>query len=184
MNTYRVGKLLFVCGKMAAGKSTLCTELAAREDAVLVVQDDLLGALYPGEFVDLAAFVKYSNRLQRALTPHIVALLTKGISVVLDFGANTKRQRAWYRDLIETSDCDHELHFIVASDELCKRQLRKRSQERGLSPGAKWTTEADFEAVTAYFDPPAADEGFNVIRHERHEPRTDKSAGPPPPDVK
>ena len=141
MDTHRRGKLLFICGKMAAGKSTLSKELAAREDAVHLPQDGLLEALYPGEFVDLAAFVKYSTRLQSVLTPHIVALLTKGVSVVLDFPANTKRQRAWFRQLIEMSGSDHELHFIVASDELCKRQLKQRSQKLGLPPGAKWTTE-------------------------------------------
>ena len=126
------------------------------------------GPLYPGELNDLADFVNYSTRLQSVLTPHIGALLTKGVSVVLDFPANTKRQRAWFRQLIEMSGSDHELHFIVASDELCKRQLKQRSQELGLPLGAKWTTEADFEEVTAYFDSPAVDEGFNVIRHERH----------------
>jgi predicted kinase len=163
----RRGKLLFMCGKIAAGKSTLSKELAAREDAVHLDQDGLWGALYPGEFTDLAALVKYSTRLQSVLTAHIVALLTKGVSVVLDFPANTKRQRAWFRQLIEMSGSGHELHFIVASDEACKRQLKQRSQELGLPPDAKWTTEADFEEITAYFDPPAADEGFNVIRHER-----------------
>ena len=168
MQTDRRAKLLFICGKMAAGKSTLSKELAAREDAVHLAQDGLLEALYPGEFIDLATFVKYSTRLQCVLTPHIVALLTKGVSVVLDFAANTKRQRAWFRQLIEMSGSDHELHFIVASDELCKRQLKQRSEELGLPPGAKWTTEAHFEEVTAYFDPPVVDEGFNVVRHERH----------------
>ena len=168
MDTHRGGRLLFICGKMAAGKSTLSKELAAREDAVHFAQDGLLEGLYPGEFIELAAFVKYSTRLQSVLTPHIVALLTKGISVVLDFPANTKTQRAWFRQLIEMSGSDHELHLIVASDELCKRQLKQRSEALGLPPGAKWTTEADFEEVTAYFDPPAVDEGFNVIRHERH----------------
>jgi predicted kinase len=168
MDAHRRGKLLFICGKMAAGKSTLSKELAAREDAVHLSLDGLLGALYPGELIDLAAFVKYSTRLQSVLTPHIVALLTKGVSVVLDFPANTKRQRAWFRQLLEMSGSDHELHFIMASDEVCKRQLKQRSQELGLPPDAKWTTEADFEEVTAYFDPPAVDEGFNIIRHERH----------------
>jgi len=168
MDTHRSGRLLFIRGKRAAGKSTLSKELAAREDAVHFAQDGLLEGLYPGEFIELAAFVKYSTRLQSVLTPHIVALLTKGISVVLDFPANTKTQRAWFRQLIEMSGSDHELHLIVASDELCKRQLKQRSEELGLPPGAKWTTEADFEEVTAYFDPPAVDEGFNVIRHERH----------------
>ena len=56
-------------------------------------------------------------------------------------------------------------HFIDASDDVCKRQLRERSA--GLPAGTPWTTEGEFDAITAYFQPPAADEGFNVIRHER-----------------
>jgi predicted kinase len=35
-------KLMFLCGKMAAGKSTLARELAERENAVLLVQDEFL----------------------------------------------------------------------------------------------------------------------------------------------
>lgn len=58
---------------MAAGKSPVSKELAAREDAVHLEQDGLLRARYPGEFIDLTAFVKYSIRLQSVLTPHIVA---------------------------------------------------------------------------------------------------------------
>ena len=60
---------------------------------------------------------------------------------------------------------EHELHFIDASDDVCKRQLRERS--KGLPPGTRWTTDAEFDAITAYFEPPAPDEYFNVVRHER-----------------
>jgi shikimate kinase len=34
-------KLIFFCGKMAAGKSTLARDLADRKNTVLLVQDDL-----------------------------------------------------------------------------------------------------------------------------------------------
>jgi predicted kinase len=83
-------KLIFFCGKTAAGKSTLARELAEREKALLVVQDEFLDALFPGEIIDVQGFVKYSCRLKNALTPHICALLSKGISVVLDFPGNTR----------------------------------------------------------------------------------------------
>jgi shikimate kinase len=49
----RKAKLLFLCGKMAAGKSTLSRELAGRENAVLLVQDEFLERLFPGEIVDI-----------------------------------------------------------------------------------------------------------------------------------
>ena len=160
-----MSKLIFLCGKMAAGKSTLARDLAAREDAVLIVQDDFLDRLYPGEINDLKDFARCASRLRDALGPHVSELLSKGIPVVLDFPANTTAQRAWYRGILERAKVEHELHFVDASDALCKSQLRQRSKD--LPPGTPWTTEADFDAVTAYFQAPRDDEGFNVIRHAR-----------------
>lgn len=150
---------------MAAGKSTLARELAARKSAVLLVQDEFLGRLFPGEITDIPGFVKYSARLRDALAPHVSALLVHGISVVLDFPGNTRVQRAWFRQLFEAAAAEHELHYVDASDSLCKRQLRDRS--RDLPPGSAWTSDAEFEAITAYFQPPADDEGFNVIHYRR-----------------
>ena len=158
-------KLIVFCGKMAAGKSTLSRALAEQEQAVLLVQDEWLSHLFPGEILDVPDYLRCSARLNAALTPLIASLLSRGISVVLDFPGNTTKQRAWFRQLFEAAGVEHELHFIDAPDDVCKRQLRERSA--GLPAGTPWTTEAEFDAITAYFQPPAADEGFNVIRHER-----------------
>ena len=100
-----------------------------------------------------------------AIGPHVVALLTLDTSVVLDFPGNTRSQRAWFRELFEQAGVEHELHFIDASDALCKRQLKERSKD--LPPGTPWTSEAEFDMIMAHFLPPAEDEGFNVIRHHR-----------------
>jgi predicted kinase len=119
-------KLIFLCGKMAAGKSTLARGLAEREHAVLLVQDQFLDSLYPGEITDIPGFVKASSRLKNAIEPHVCALLAQGISVVLDFPGDTKSQRAWFRRIFERASVGHELHFVDASDALCKSQLRER----------------------------------------------------------
>ena len=158
-------KLMFLCGKMAAGKSTLARELAEREKAILLEQDELLDSLYPGEITDIPGFVKSSSRLRNALEPHVCALLAKGIPVVLDFPGNTKAQRAWFRGMFERANVGHELHFVDASDALCKSQLKERS--KNLPPGTPWTTDAEFDAITVYFQAPSEDEGFTVVRHER-----------------
>lgn len=163
-NASTSARLIFFCGKMAAGKSTLARELAQREHAVLLVQDELLESLYPSEITDIPEFIKCSSRLKKALAPHICALLSKGISVVLDFPGNTKAQRAWFRELFERANVDHELHFIDVSDAVAKSQLKNRSKD--LPPGTPWTTEAEFESITLYFQSPSEDEGFNVVRHE------------------
>jgi len=160
-------KLIVLCGKMAAGKSTLARDLADRENAVLLVQDEFLDRLFPGEIIDIPGFVTCSSRLKNALGPHVCALLSKGISVVLDFPGNTRAQRAWFRELFERANAEHELHFVDASDALCKSQLKERSRSKGLPAGTPWTTDAEFEAITGYFQSPAPDERFNVVRHER-----------------
>lgn len=157
--------LIFLCGKMAAGKSTLARDLAQRERAVLLREDEFLGRLFPGEITSIQAYVTCSSRLKNALAPHICALLSMGISVVLDFPGNTKAQRAWFRELVERANVPHELHFIDASDDVCKRQLKERS--KGLPVGTRWTTDAEFDAMTSYFQPPSVDEGFNMVRHAR-----------------
>jgi predicted kinase len=158
-------KLYFMCGKMAAGKSTYAKQLAWNQNALLLVQDEFVAALFPGEIRDVPSFVKYSGRLKDALSNHICDLLSRGISVVLDFPGNTRNQRKWFRDLLERANVEHELHYIDASDDLCKRQLRQRSE--ALPAGSAWTTDAEFELITAYFQAPADDECFNVVRRER-----------------
>ena len=156
-------KLIFFCGKMAAGKSTLATRLTERENAILLVQDELSETLFPGLVVNVATYLEYAGRINRMVAPQVAAILLKGVSVVLDFPANTRNQRAWFRGIIDSTGVEHELHFVDTSDEVCKAQLKARSAH--LPPGTKWTTEEDFELVTSHFVAPAADEGFNVIVH-------------------
>ena len=160
-----MAKLIFFCGKMAAGKSTLAKQLAAREHAVVLSQDNLLERLFPGEIVNIPNYIKFAGRLNSAIGPHVVTLLTLGTSVVLDFPGNTRSQRAWFRELFEQAGVEHELHVIDAPDALCKRQLKERSKH--LPAGTPWTSEAEFDMIMAHFLPPAEDERFNVIHHHR-----------------
>ena len=158
-------KLIFFCGKMAAGKSTLAKQLAARENAVLISQDELSETLFPGMVVNVATYLEYSGRINKMVAPIVVSILSKGISVVLDFPANTRNQRAWFRSIIDAAGVDHELHYLDTPDAICKAQLKARSAH--LPPGTKWTTEEDFELVSSHFRAPGHDEGFNVVIHTR-----------------
>jgi len=155
------GKLVFFCGKMAAGKSTLARQIAQREGAILLVQDELLAALYPGEIADIAGYVLRARRLNDALHSHVCSLLSTGISVVLDFPGNTRAQRAWFRTIFEAAGAAHELHFVDVLDDVCKRQLRTRSAR--LAAGEPFTSDDEFDAITKHFEPPTEDERFTVI---------------------
>jgi predicted kinase len=154
--------LYFLCGKMAAGKSTLARKLARTHQAVLLEEDHFLAILFPGEIHSIADYVKYSARVKEALSEHIVSLLRRGISVVLDFPANTPNQRRWFRQLIDRSQVAHELHYLDVTDEVCKARLRERS--KSLPEATPFTSDAEFEAVTKYFQPAEVEEGFNVVK--------------------
>jgi len=93
--------LNFFCGKMAAGKSTLAKQLSEKHSAILISEDKWLSSLYPDEIIDIPGYLKYSERLKSVLSKHIQELLIQGISVVLDFPANTKDQRQWFRRLFD-----------------------------------------------------------------------------------
>jgi predicted kinase len=153
-----------MCGKMGAGKSTFAKSLAASSGAVLLSEDDLLRDLYPGGVTDLGSYVTLSGRLKNALAGHICALLRQGISVVLDFPGNTMGQRAWLRQLIESSGANHQLHYLNVPDETCRRQLRERRATNGSDP---LQDDATFDALLAHFAAPASEERFTVVLHER-----------------
>lgn len=149
---------------MAAGKSTLARQIAKEYNAILLVEDELLAQLYPDEIVDIPSYIKYSPRLRTAIASHISDLLSREISVVLDFSANTINQRKWFRRLFEKANAAHKLYFINATDDLCKRQLKERSKNQSESA---FVSETVFEEITKYFQPPSEEEQFNIVIYDR-----------------
>lgn len=154
--------LYLICGKIAAGKSTLAARLAARPLTVPIAEDRWNATLFPDEIRTLEDYSKYSSRLRQAMGPHVVALLRAGVSVVLDFQANTPRVRAWMKTLVEQSGARHELHFLDVPDETCKQRLRARNAA-GEHPYR--VSDAEFDLFTKHFVAPGTDEGFDVIVH-------------------
>ena len=96
------------------------------------------------------------------MAPHIVDILQLGLSVVLDFPANTVAQRNWMRSLVAQAKVPHELHLLDVPDAICKQRLQERNAS-GKHPFQ--VSNADFDLFTSYFVPPSPDEGFNVIVH-------------------
>jgi hypothetical protein len=76
--------------------------------------------LYP-QMASVADYVACSARLRDAVGPDVVNLLTAGVSVVLDFPANTLINRAWMKGLFEAAGADHQLHYLDVADEVCRR---------------------------------------------------------------
>lgn len=154
--------LHLICGKIGSGKSTLGKHLADQHASVLISEDAWLACLYPNEIHSLADYVRCAGRLREAMAGHVVALLTSGSSVVLDFPANTLATRAWGRSIFEKAASAHRLHFLDTPDAVCKARLRARNLA-GEHPFQ--TTDAQFDQISSYFVAPQADEGFDLVHH-------------------
>ncbi|MDG3441054.1 AAA family ATPase [Nitrospirillum amazonense] len=154
--------LHLVCGKIAAGKSTLTAALAAAPGTILLSEDHWLARLYPEELASVADYIRLSARLRQVVGPHTVALLRAGLSVVLDFPANTPGLRLWMRGLFDEAGAAHTLHYLEVPDEVCRQRLRARNAAGGHDFAA---TDAEFDAITRYFVPPDEAEGFMIVRY-------------------
>jgi predicted kinase len=155
--------LHMLCGKIAAGKSTLAADLARSPQTVLIAEDDWLNVLFADELVSLPYYVRCSAKLGRIMAPDVAALLQAGVSVVLDFPANTGEQRGWSRGILEKTTAAHQLHLLDVPDEVCLARLRERNS-KGDHPFA--VTEAQFRQFSSHFQAPSPGEGFNTVRHE------------------
>ncbi|UWQ98813.1 ATP-binding protein [Rhodobacteraceae bacterium S2214] len=157
--------LHLVCGKIAAGKSTLTAALAEADQTVLMSEDVWLKTLFADEMNTLKDYVRFSARLRQVLQDHVINILNAGTSVVLDFPANTVETRVWMKAITRNANADHVLHWLDVPDAVCIARMHARNAI-GNHPFS--VTEAQFAQVTAHFEAPREDEGFNVQIHRDH----------------
>ncbi len=129
---------------------------------LLITEDHWTSNLFVDELKTIDDYGRYSARLRAAIGPHIIDILRHGLSVVLDFQANTVRVRSWMRSLIDQSGAAHELHLLDVPDAICKQRLRERNAG-GEHPFQ--VSEEEYDLFTSYFVPPGPGEGFNVVAH-------------------
>jgi predicted kinase len=161
---HQLGTLHFLAGRAGAGKSTFARRLSLERQAVLVCEDQWLARLFGG-VANLQEFIERRGRIRELPAEWVPQLLQGGHSVVFDFGGNTVRDRAWVRSVFAKVGAEHELHYIVADEELCRRRVRERNR---LKPdGVYWGEVSDelFDEVNRYFQPPTGEEGFRVVEH-------------------
>ena len=155
--------LHFFCGKAGAGKSTLAAALAADEQAFLVCEDVWLARLYGDQMHTFEDYRRFAARLKTVVGPLAMDLLRRGQDVVLDFPANTRAARAWFRSLCEDSGARHVLHFVDPGDATCLEHIAQRNVQR--PEGSHHLTPEQFAQISSFFEPPSPDEGFEMRRH-------------------
>jgi predicted kinase len=154
--------LHLLCGKIAAGKSSLAATLGAAPLTVVISEDKWTAPLFGAEMATVEDYVRCAARLRAAMGPHLVDLLRAGVSVVLDYPANTRANRAWMRGIVEQAGVAHRLHWLDVPDEICRARMHARNAG-GAHEFAP--TDEHFDLITSYFEPPATDEGFEIVVH-------------------
>jgi transposase len=111
---------------------------------------------------EVADYVRLSARLRAAMAPHLVDLLKAGMSVVLDYPANTLANRAWMKGIADEAGAAHRLHWLDVPDSVCKARMRARNAagDHEFAP-----TDEQFDLITSYFVPPSAKEGLEIVVH-------------------
>jgi predicted kinase len=154
--------LHMICGKIASGKSTLAAELGREAATIKISEDDWLNTLFGEEMKSISDYVRRTTKLRRIMGPQVASVLKAGVSVVLDFQANTVEARNWMRGILEQTDASHVLHVLDVPDEVCLARLQARNAQ-GDHPFA--VTEEQFRQISSYFVAPSPDEKFNVVLH-------------------
>lgn len=156
--------LHLMSGKIASGKSTLAKSLATVRSAILLTEDHWLSRLYPDQIKSVADYVRLARQIRDVLGPLVIDVLRAGVTVVLDFPANTPQDRQWLRALADAAEVSHCVHYIELDDDTCRSRLHLRNH-RGEHDFA--ATDAEFDLITSYFRAPHEDEGLRVEIH-RH----------------
>ena len=157
----KTGTLTFFCGKMGAGKSTKSKEFASKNNAVLLSEDEWLSILYPQQILSFDDYIHYSARLRPLIKSHVQKILSTGTHVVLDFPANTAKQRAWFKSIAKEIDAHHQLVYLEVSDEHCIKHIAKRRLEQ--PERSAFDTEEMFRHVSKYFEAPTESEQLTTL---------------------
>jgi predicted kinase len=154
--------LHLMSGKIASGKSTLAKRLAAEQSAILLSEDHWLSRLYPDQINSVTDYVRLAGQIREVVGPLVIDALSAGVTVILDFPANTLQDRQWLRGLADAAEVSHCVHYIEVDDDTCRGRLHLRNHRAEHEFAA---TDAEFDLITIYFHAPQEDEGLQIEIH-------------------
>lgn len=163
----QLGTLYFFCGKMGAGKSTKSKQIALDKNAVILSEDEWLSSLYPDQIESFDDYLKFSAQIKPLVRKHVQNILSVCTDVVMDFPANTQKQREWFLKMASDINAYHQLIYLNLTNGQCLRQIAQRRNEQPERVG--FDTEEVFTHVTNFFEAPEASEGLNVIEFSGRE---------------
>lgn len=128
-----MAKMILICGKICAGKSTYSKKLMIEQKAVRLNADDLMKT-FCGEFLG----DKHEVVLQQTLNfiyNKALEIYTTGINVIIDFGFWQRHYRDEANRYFNEHNITPEWHYVDINDDLWMKNIEKRNSEvdRGIS---------------------------------------------------
>lgn len=150
-------------GKPGAGKSTLAARISREQQAPLISEDIWMQRLYGDRMSTFDDYIRYAPRVRGVVGPLATDLLRVGLPVVLDFQANTRTGRAWFRSVAEAAGATVILHMLDRPDAVCLARIAQRNVE--LPEGSHPLTPEIYAQVCTYLQPPDVSEGLRIELH-------------------
>lgn len=148
--------MVLLCGMPGAGKSTAARRHAADLGAVRLCPDEWLLALGLDP-LDAAAHL----RVERLLWEHGLALVARGIPLVVDFGSWTRLRRRRMAEQARAAGAEVVLHLL----DVALAERWRRVERRNAEPGAVVVTYEQLAAPERWWEPPDAAElaGYDQV---------------------
>ena len=150
-------KVIMVCGRICAGKTTYARRLIAGNRAVLLSIDEMMLAMFGQHCGDMHE--EYASRTERYLLDKSLEILASGIDVVLDWGFWRLEQRNRIKVFYAQHGIGCEMHLIEVPDDVWHKRIEKRNAavQTGRE-NAYYIDENLARKVENAFEIPSADE--------------------------
>ncbi len=118
-------KVFLICGKICSGKTVYAEQLRIKHKAILLSVDEIMLSifgLYTGSLHD-----EYTKSIKEMLLKKTLEIIEVHVSVILDWGFWTKKEREYVRNYFKDHHIEYEFYYIDIPNEEWKKRIEQRN---------------------------------------------------------
>ncbi|MCH5349827.1 MAG: ATP-binding protein [Oscillospiraceae bacterium] len=119
--------IYLICGKICSGKTYYARKLAEEKNALILSCDELSRIIDRNISIDSDKYDIIAKELQSYLLWRAADISNHGVSVILDWGFWTERDRIAVTFFLTEHGFNHEWHYLDISEERLKENIEKRN---------------------------------------------------------
>jgi len=120
-----MNKVILICGKICAGKTTYAKKIAKDLKAVILSVDEITLALFGQQLGD--RHDEITEKTEKYLFKKAVEIISTGINVILDWGFWMRKQRQFAADYFNNLGIQVEWHYVDVDDIIWNNNVSKRN---------------------------------------------------------